>query len=206
MKNFNRKEHWENIYQEKQLNEVSWYQEIPETSINIIRKLDLTKNDNIIDVGGGDSLLAENLLNLNYKNITVLDISEQVIFRAKKRLGKESEKIEWLVSDITEFKPQKLYGLWHDRATFHFLTSDIDIMKYVKIVYQTLKNSGILIIGSFSKQGPKKCSGIDIKQYSEDEMILIFKDYFKKIDSFKIDHITPTGQKQNFIFCIFEKI
>ncbi|HSN48637.1 MAG TPA: class I SAM-dependent methyltransferase, partial [Flavobacterium sp.] len=156
-----------------------------------------------IDIGGGDSKLVDFLLAECYENITVLDISEKAMERAKKRLGINAEKINWIVSDITEFKPETDYDIWHDRATFHFLTTPEQIEKYVKIIEKRV--GSFLIIGTFSEQGPKKCSGLDVKQYSASELETQFSNRFKKLKCIAEDHVTPFETKQNFTFCIFEK-
>jgi SAM-dependent methyltransferase len=200
----NRKNHWEAVYETKQPNEVSWTQEKPETSLDFIRKIHLEKSAKIIDIGGGDSKLVDFLLDEGYENITVLDISANALERAKKRLGKKSEKVNWIVSDISEFKPETTYDIWHDRATFHFLTTEEQVEKYVEITEKW--GTGFLIIGTFSEIGPKKCSGLDIKQYSESELEKQFSNRFKKLKCKTENHITPFGTKQNFTFCVFEKI
>ena len=200
----NRKNHWETVYETKQSNEVSWTQENPKTSIDFIRNTHLGKSARIIDIGGGDSKLVDFLLEEGFENITVLDISEKALERAKKRLGKNAEKVNWIASDITEFKPETTYDIWHDRATFHFLTTGEQIKKYVETTEKWV--SGFLIIGTFSDQGPKKCSGLDIKQYSESELENQFSNCFKKLKCITEDHVTPFETKQNFTFCTFEKI
>jgi len=128
-----RKNHWETVYKNKQPNEVSWTQENPKTSLDFIRETNLGKSARIIDIGGGDSKLVDFLLEEGYENISVLDISANALERAKKRLGKNAEKVNWIVSDITEFKPETTYDIWHDRATFHFLTTQEQIKKYSEI-------------------------------------------------------------------------
>jgi trans-aconitate methyltransferase len=148
--------------------------------------------------------LVDHLLEEGYENITVLDIAEKALERAKKRLGKNAEKVSWITSDITEFKPDTSYDIWHDRATFHFLTTGGQIKKYVEITEKWV--SGFLIIGTFSDQGPKKCSGLDIKQYSESELEKQFSNRFKKLKCITEDHTTPFETKQNFTFCAFKKI
>jgi len=198
-----RKKHWETVYETKLPNEVSWTQKMPKTSLDFIRETKLAKNAKIIDIGGGDSKLVDFLLEEGYENITVLDISEKALERAKKRLGKNAEKVSWIVSDITEFKPETTYDIWHDRATFHILTTAEQVEKYVKIIEKWV--SGFLIIGTFSEQGPKKCSGLDIKQYSENELENQFSNRFKKLKCITEDHVTPFETTQNFTFCIFEK-
>lgn len=200
----NRKNHWETVYETKQPNEVSWTQEIPKTSIDFILETRLGKSARIIDIGGGDSKLVDFLLEDGFYNITVLDISEKALERAKKRLGKNAEKVNWIVSDITEFKPETTYDIWHDRATFHFLTTAEQIKKYVEITEKHINN--FLILGTFSDQGPKKCSGLDIKQYSETELEEQFSMRFKKLNCITEDHTTPFETNQNFTFCAFEKI
>lgn len=199
-----RKKHWEVVYETKQPNEVSWTQENPKTSLDFIWATNLNKTAKIIDIGGGDSKLVDFLLEAGYENLTVLDISEKALERAKKRLGKKSEKINWIISDITEFRPETDYDIWHDRATFHFLTTAEQIEKYVQIVEKCV--SDFLIIGTFSEKGPKKCSGLDIKQYSENELENQFSNRFKKLKCITEDHVTPFETTQNFTFCTFENI
>ena len=205
MNTFNRKQHWENIYQTKSLDEVSWYQPKPETSLSFFKKYNISKNANIIDVGGGDSFLVDHLLALGYQNITVLDISEAAIERAKKRLAEKANLVEWIVSDITHFTPTKNYDVWHDRAAFHFLTDDNDKECYTEIITKNIAAKGILILGTFSKNGPKKCSGIEIQKYSEEKLSEQFEDGFEKVECFTINHQTPFNTLQNFIFCVFKK-
>lgn len=206
MEKFDRKNHWENIYQTKQLNEVSWYQPKPETSVSFFLKLKIPKDAAIIDIGGGDSFLADNLLKMGYQNITVLDISEAAIQRAKTRLGKEADRIKWVISDMLDFAPSVNFDVWHDRAAFHFLTTQTEIKKYNEIVTQNLNTSGIMVLGTFSEQGPKKCSGIDICQYSHESLTQLFRNSFRKIECFYENHPTPFNTLQNFVFCSFRKL
>ena len=158
------KSHWEKIYSEKSPQEVSWTQEIPETSIEFFNEFKLSKTSPIIDIGGGESKFVDFLLAEGYQNISVLDISENALKRAKDRLGEKSKNIEWIVCDINDFNPKKKYALWHDRAVFHFLTSNVEINRYVENVKQNSEN---FIVGTFSTSGPKKCSGLDITQYNK---------------------------------------
>jgi trans-aconitate methyltransferase len=206
MEKFDRKKHWENIYRTKELKDFSWYQSEPATSLKIITDLKIPETAKIIDIGGGDSLLTDHLLALGYKDISVLDISEASLERAKQRLGSLSNKIKWIVSDASAFKTKEKYDLWHDRATFHFLTDEQEIKNYIETAWQSLNPAGILIIATFSEQGPKKCSGIEIKQYSETSMTNLFGKYFEKIECITIDHKTPFNTTQNFIFCVFRRI
>ncbi|MWB96648.1 methyltransferase domain-containing protein [Flavobacterium sp. GA093] len=198
-----RKNHWEKVYETKSPNEVSWTQEVPKTSLDFIHSLELNKNATIIDIGGGDSNLVDFLLNEGFENITVLDISEKALEKAKIRLGEKAKKIKWIVSDITEFAPEETYDVWHDRATFHFLTDAFQIEKYLEITGKAVNSH--LIIGTFSENGPTKCSGLTIKQYSENTLEQQFIKSFNKIKCITENHITPFETSQNFVFCSFKK-
>jgi ubiquinone/menaquinone biosynthesis C-methylase UbiE len=206
MENFDRKKHWETIYQTKQLNEVSWFQPIPETSLDFFREFEVPKNAKIIDIGGGDSFLVDHLLKLGFENITVVDISAASLQRAKKRLGEPAKKVTWIVADASCFEPAEKYDFWHDRAAFHFLTDENEITSYINAAQQNIKANGILAIGTFSEQGPQKCSGIEITQYSEETLTQRFEPFFNKINCSTIDHKTPFDTVQNFVFCSFRKL
>lgn len=199
------KAHWENIYQTKKFPEVSWYQEKPETSLKIIRSFNLPKSAKIIDVGGGDSYLVDFLLEEGYENISVLDISAKALQKAKKRLGVKGKNINWIAADITEFEPQVHYDLWHDRAAFHFLTEATKIEKYKEVLKTSLNKEAYMILATFSENGPTKCSGQTIKQYSKEELSSLFSEGFKKITCENLNHTTPSGNAQNFSFCSFQK-
>lgn len=198
------KKHWENIFSTKNFNEVSWYQENPKTSVDLILSVNLDKNAHIIDVGAGDSKLADSLLDLGFRNISVLDVSSKALEKTKKRLGNKADSVKWIVSDIREFETNDRYDIWHDRAALHFLTADDDIDKYVNNIRRFLKYNGYLIVSTFSLNGPKRCSGLDIKQYSEDSIKKLFYD-FEHIKSFEEKHSTPLGDSQIFIYSVFKK-
>ena len=146
------------------------------------------------------------MLTRGYTKITVLDISEAAILKAKERLGKDAEKVQWIVADVAHFQPTEHYDFWHDRAAFHFLTHEKDISNYVKTSYESLSPNGIMVVGTFSEQGPKKCSGITIKQYSEESLFERFEGKFNKINCFVVNHTTPSSSIQNFVFCSFKKM
>ena len=192
------KSHWENVFATKNPNEVSWTQTYPTTSMKYIESLQLSKSANIIDIGGGDSNLVDALLENGYENIWVLDISEFALERAKKRLGKKANKVHWIVSDITEFETNIKFDFWHDRAVFHFLTEEENIDKYVALVNKNSADNGNFLLGTFSENGPLKCSGLEIKQYSEVSMKETFSDSFEAVKCFTEDHITPFNTIQNF--------
>jgi len=203
---YDAKEHWENVWTTKKSNEVSWYQEYPKTSINLILPTNPSKDAKIIDVGGGDSNLAETLLDLGFKNITVLDISANALERAKKRLENKSSMITWIESDILEFENDNRYDIWHDRALLHFLTSEENLKNYVKLVKQHVMHGGYLIISTFSTKGPIKCSGLDTRQYSKESIKELFSNEFEHVKSFEEEHVTPRGMGQIFTWNVFRKI
>lgn len=201
----NQKSHWENVFATKQPHEVSWTQEYPKTAMDYLQNLSLSKTANIIDIGGGDSNLVDALLEKGYQNIWVLDISEFALERAKKRLGVKADLVHWVVSDITQFKPEVKFDFWHDRAVFHFLTEEESISKYVAIVSDAMADNGNFLLGTFSENGPLKCSGLEIKQYSENSMKQTFSENFEAIKCFTENHTTPFDTVQNFQFCGFKK-
>lgn len=200
-----KKQHWETIYETKELENVSWYQPKPQPSIDLIEKHAKSKDDSIIDIGGGDSFLAENLLDLGYTNITVLDISEAALERAKLRMDDRASQISWVVSNILDFNPSHKFDVWHDRAAFHFLNQKEEVEKYVEIANKAISESGAVVIGTFSVDGPLKCSGIEITQYSEATLEQTFKVGFDLISTFRLDHPTPFDTTQNFVFGEFKK-
>jgi len=206
MNDFDRKKHWENIYQTKEPNEVSWFQPTPATSLHFIESFNIPVTDKIMDIGGGDGFLVDHLLDRNYQDITVVDISEAALDKAKTRLGDSSSKVKWITADAASLKLTEKYDFWHDRAAFHFLTSEEEIENYIDTAQQSIKPDGIMVIGTFSENGPEKCSGLKIKQYSEATMSARLEKYFDKIECIHIDHQTPFGTIQNFIFCSFRRI
>ena len=199
----NRQQHWEAVYSKKQPYEVSWTQERPETSLRFISETGLPTTASIIDIGGGDSRLVDFLLDLGFKDLTVLDISESAIARAKARLGERASLVTWIVADIEDFVPLRSYDLWHDRATFHFLTTPQQVADYVAKAASAV--TGYMTIGTFSENGPEKCSGLPVKQYSEDELADVLAAGFKKIRCAHEDHLTPFNTIKNFLFCNFGK-
>lgn len=199
------KEHWENVWTRKKSNDVSWYQQHPKTSLDLILSTNPSKNVQIIDVGGGDSNLVDKLLDLGFKNITVLDISTKALERSRERLGKKADSINWIDCDIREFESNKRYDVWHDRALFHFLTEQQDMQKYVELIRKYVNDKGYVIISSFSTRGPMMCSGLDTQQHSEESMKKLFSNGFEHIKSFEEEHKTPFGVSQIFIYNMFRK-
>jgi len=197
-----RKDHWNKIYATKQPGEVSWTQENPKTSLEFIHNLTLSKSASIIDVGGGDSRLVDKLLAEGFEDITVLDISEKALLRAQARLGKMAKRVQWIVSDVTEFTTERTFDLWHDRAAFHFLTTDDQIDKYLVRARKNVKEGGFMVIGTFSDSGPKECSGLAVKQYSEKLLEAQLGEGFRRINCLRETHETPLRRYSIFFFVV----
>lgn len=202
---FDRKTHWEHIYRTKKSSEVSWHEDVPATSLRLINELHLPLTARIFDNGAGDSYLTDHLVNLGYSNITVQDISEIALNRIAHRLGIVAKNIKWVIDDEAHCTPQDKYDLWHDRAAFHFLTDEEEIGNYVNNIKRCIKPGGYLVIATFSTEGPTRCSGLPVKQYSEESMTELLKGAFEKVKCFTMDHLTPSGKAQNFLYCTFRR-
>ena len=197
--------HWQHVYKTKAATEVSWTQRTPLTSLGMIKSVNVAKDTPIIDVGGGDSRLVDALLDRGYTNITVLDISQEALDKVKSRLGDKADQVTWVCADITEFKPKQQYGLWHDRAVFHFLTSSEDVETYYKLVESAVLPKGYIAMGTFSMSGPEKCSGLPVTRYSGSSLKHVFNGAFEQLKSFTDLHTTPFNTTQHFLFGIFQK-
>lgn len=195
--------HWEKIYSEKAPNAVSWYRAHLETSLELIERAASNVSASIIDVGGGESTLADDLLARGYHNITVLDVSQTAIDVNKGRLGAASDRIHWLVADIAKagLLPNA-YDVWHDRAVFHFLTTMDERMAYVRQVAKAVKPGGHVLVSTFGPEGPTKCSGLDVVRYDAKSLHKEFGVRFRLLDSFKELHRTPFGTSQQFLYCL----
>lgn len=198
----NKQEHWENVYHTKGRNEVSWFREHLDTSLRMITNTGVGKDAAIIDVGGGNSNLVDDLLEHGFVDISVLDISANAINGSKERLGMKATEVDWIVADITSVElPKDHFDVWHDRAVFHFLTGVEDRHKYVELVMRSLKRGGHIIVASFSLEGPNKCSGLDVMRYSPETMHGEFGNAFRLVESIGETHNTPFGTTQDFVYC-----
>lgn len=200
---FDRKTHWENIYQEKSPLDVSWYQKEPMFSLALIRRTQLARDEAIIDVGGGASVLVDYLCKEGFTNLAVLDISGSALASTKKRLGDLAKGIEWFDADVTQFKAPHQFSLWHDRAVFHFLTDRSDRKNYVKALKHALRPGGHLIIAAFAIGGPDQCSGLDIVQYDAEKLIAELGEDLELVEERNEVHITPAKKEQQFIYFRF---
>lgn len=199
-------QYWNDIYKKKDESHQSWFQGKPEKSLEMINELNLSKNASIIDIGGGESRLVDYLLEEGFTNISLLDISDESLEKTKQRLGPKANSVKLITSDVTTFNPAQKYDLWHDRATFHFLTDIKDVEKYLSIAYDALNVGGSLIISTFSPTGPDKCSGLTISKYSQEELKQVFGKFFQNTKCFETTHTTPWGTTQDFVYCGFKKI
>ena len=195
--------HWDQIYKTKPSTELSWFEAHPETSLRLIANAGLDRAARIIDVGGGESLLVDRLLDLGFRNVSVLDVSSQALVRAQARLGQRRDMVRWINCDVTEFRTKAKFDLWHDRAAFHFLTDPEDRGRYVDAVKRALTHDGHLIMATFSLGGPPKCSGLDVVRYSSLSLAQEIGSDFQLAESIDQVHVTPGGTKQAFAFCRF---
>lgn len=197
--------HWQAVYDAKLLESCSWYQPVPTTSLDLIAGMHLAQDAPILDVGGGDGLLVDHLLAQGFSDITVLDISSNAIQRAKARLGKDASRVKWIVADVTTFEPDRPYALWHDRAAFHFLTSSEDRKAYLKALRVGTSDASKVIVATFSTNGPTKCSGTVIQQHDDVSLKETFAANWTPIRTFSMEHVTPSGDVQEFVFGVFQR-
>ena len=198
----NPQNHWEQIYQSKTADAVSWFRPHLERSLILIEKAAPNRAMSVIDVGGGQSTLVDDLLGAGYCDISVLDISQSAIDATRRRLGPAGDAVTWWVADITQAAlPAAQYDVWHDRAVFHFLTDDAQRRAYVRLVMHAVKPGGHVIVATFGPEGPTKCSGLDVIRYNADGLHSEFGDAFSLIESATELHQTPSGTTQQFLYC-----
>lgn len=200
-----RHEHWKKIYENKHEGEVSWFQERPASSLGLIARSGIGKNAAIIDVGGGASRLVDHLLDAGYTDLTVLDIADIALEKARARLSVRADAVVWYSADITGWTPSRRFDLWHDRAVFHFLTEEADRKAYVATLSSALRVGGQAIIGTFAPGGPERCSGLLIRQYDAEGLLAEFGPNFRLSDTLSEDHLTPGGKVQKFQFCTLSR-
>ena len=202
---FDAKTHWQAVYATKPVTGVSWYQEEPAPSLDLLDIVRATSESALIDIGGGASVLVDRLLALGYRDLTVLDISETALATARKRIGPAADRIDWIVSDVTTWQPARTYAVWHDRAAFHFLTRKEDQAAYVERLRSALRTGGHAIIGTFAPDGPERCSGLPVRRHDAESLAAALGTGFRLIDSRRHEHTTPWGAIQRFHFGTFRK-
>ncbi|RMG31276.1 MAG: class I SAM-dependent methyltransferase [Gammaproteobacteria bacterium] len=201
-----RKQHWERIYAEKAPEEVSWYQEVPEVSLDLIARYLPRRDAPLIDVGAGASTLVDHLLERGYSHLTVLDIASRALAEAQARLGARAGAVRWVEGDITRCALPGPFALWHDRAVFHFLTEPTDRQAYVEQLERHLSPGGVVIIAAFSPEGPTMCSGLPIVQYDAERLAGELGEAFEHLESRREAHCTPAGKIQHFGYHAFRRL
>ena len=192
--------HWQRIYQTRSATELSWYEPVPQASLDLIRATGLPVSAPIIDVGSGDSQLVDHLLASGYSDVTLLDIAPAALERTRARLGADAGQVDWIATDVTNFRPERRYALWHDRAAFHFLVTPAERQKYLSVLTAGLAPNGHLILATFGPQGPARCSGLPIQRYSENDLGVLLDPSFQLRRQGLENHRTPMGRDQQFLW------
>jgi 2-polyprenyl-3-methyl-5-hydroxy-6-metoxy-1,4-benzoquinol methylase len=203
MNDTDRQAHWQNVYATRAEKEVSWFQENPAPSLDLIAATGIRIDADIIDIGGGASRLVDSLLERGFHRVAILDLSANALDEAKKRLGRRADGVDWIAADVTTWQPSGTYDLWHDRATFHFLTEVADRDAYVVRLKKAVRAGGNVIIATFAPDGPGSCSGLPIVRYDPEAVASALGPQFDLIDSKRHDHATPGGNTQRFQFSRF---
>jgi trans-aconitate methyltransferase len=198
--------HWDNIYQTKPANSVSWFQPSARPSLDMIRAAGIERTTPIIDVGGGASVLVDELLDAGFADVTVLDIASPALAVSQQRLGSRELAVHWIAADILAWQPERSYGLWHDRAAFHFLTEAQDRLNYRDTVERALSPGGWLILATFAEDGPERCSGLPVHRWSAEALAAEWGSGFELIQIAREEHVTPWGAAQAFTWCRFKRI
>jgi trans-aconitate methyltransferase len=201
-----RKAHWESVYSSKGEQDVSWYQETPAPSLDLLHLVGAKPDSAIIDIGGGASRLVDHLLAEGFSDLTVLDLSEAALEAARVRLGSRGSAVTWIAADATRWRPQRAFDIWHDRAAFHFLTEENEQRAYIGRLSEGLKVGGHVIIGTFAPDGPEKCSGLPVARHSSETLAELLGAQFTLIDSRRHQHATPWASVQNFQFSTFRRV
>jgi SAM-dependent methyltransferase len=198
-------DHWTHVYEEKAPTSVSWYQPTPEPSLRALRKFGASPSSSVVDVGGGASTLVDALLEQGWQDITVLDIAVPALDAAKARIGPLSDRIHWEVADITEWRPARKFGIWHDRAVFHFLTEPKQRVAYRRALKEGLTSGGLAIVATFALDGPEQCSGLPVQRYDPANLADALGQSLQLIEGWREEHVTPWGAKQSFNWCAFRR-
>ena len=205
MSDESRQNHWENVYTSKGENQVSWFQETPALSLELIALAGAVPSSGIIDIGGGASRLVDCLVSQGYEDVTVLDLSPAALASARSRMGDTAERVTWIAADVTTWEPSRSYDVWHDRAAFHFLTLAKDQAAYVARLRRALRPGGHAIIGTFAPDGPERCSGLLVSRYDAAGLAATLGSGFELIDARRHEHVTPWGATQKFQFSTFRR-
>lgn len=199
-----RASHWDDAYRSRGVEGVSWFQTEPTASLELIDRLGVTPDISVIDVGGGASTLADRLIERNFADVTVLDISEEALAEGSRRLP--SASVSWVRADLLSWRPPRSYGLWHDRAVFHFLTDRLDQTRYLDALAEALEPQGYLVLATFAQDGPEYCSGLPVRRYSTSDLARLIGDGFEVMEVLHEDHTTPSGVVQPFTWVAARRV
>lgn len=205
MNDGSRQQHWEKVYTTKGDNQLSWFQETPAASLELIELVGAIQSSAIIDIGGGASRLVDSLVSRGYEDMTVLDLSAAALASVRSRIGDKANRVTWIIADVTIWEPSRTYDVWHDRAAFHFLTDPNDQAAYVARLRRALRVGGHAIIGTFALDGPERCSGLAVSRYDAKALIATLGCGFELIDTRRHEHTTPWGAVQKFQFSTFRR-
>ncbi len=206
MSSFRRQDHWQDVYVSKGESEVSWFQESPEPSLELLKKAGASQSSSVIDIGGGASRLVDRLVEEGFGDLTVLDLSEAALAASRTRLGDRGTAVEWIAADVTQWRPRRTYDFWHDRAAFHFLVDEPDREAYVERLVQALPVGAHAIIGTFAPDGPEKCSGLPVQRYDSERLAEVLGQRFELLGSLCHRHLTPWNSEQRFQFSTFKRV
>lgn len=200
-----KREHWEKVYREKEERGVSWFQERPSTSLDLIARTGVGRSAKIVDVGGGASRLVDALLDAGYEDLVVVDIAGAALARARERLADRAERVAWVTSDLTTWTPERVFAVWHDRAVFHFMVRPEERRAYLETLRRALRRGGHAILATFAADGPSLCSGLPVRRYDPEALAEEIGPPFRLVESVREEHLTPAGKVQAFQYCRFER-
>jgi len=200
-----RREHWDGVFDGTDDADVSWFQAVPDASLELVDACGLPPDAALIDVGAGSSRMVDHLLDRGYQDVTVLDVSQAGLERSRARLGPRAGDVHWIVADVTRFEPARRYRLWHDRAVFHFLTDGADRLLYRSVAEAALAPGGWMILAAFAPHGPTRCSGLEVQRHDGASMAAALGASFTLVDERVVDHHTPSGAVQPFTFARFQR-
>lgn len=199
-----RHDHWQHVYTTKAETQVSWYQDTPAVSLDLITSV-AGRGSSVVDVGGGASRLVDRLAADGYR-MTVLDVSEAALRTAQARMGKAADAVEWVVADVLDWQPPRPFDVWHDRAAFHFLVDPADRRRYARVMADAVGDGGHAVVATFAADGPERCSGLPVHRYDDAGLAEQFQEAFDLVTELRHDHVTPAGSVQRFQFCVLKKV
>ncbi|WP_346907528.1 class I SAM-dependent methyltransferase [uncultured Roseibium sp.] len=205
MSDISLKEHWNHAWEKQDDTAVSWFQEKPEPSLSLVERYAPDRTSAFVDIGGGASRLVDALLERGFSDLTVLDLSGSSLEIARQRLGERASGVTWIESDVLDWKPDRRFGIWHDRAAFHFLTTPEDQQRYKDLLDSALQPGGILILGTFAPDGPEKCSGLPVCRHDAATISRVLGDGYELVETLAHDHVTPAGRTQHFSYSVFRR-